>query len=69
MSTRWCFAVRVGLTTREISARFAEVYGASVSKDTVSRITDRVLEDIQTWASQPLQRVYQERRHPDDAPR
>jgi transposase-like protein len=31
-----------GLTTGEISAHFAEVYGASVSKDTVSRITDRV---------------------------
>lgn len=30
-----------GLTTGEISAHFAEVYGASVSKDTVSRITDR----------------------------
>src|SRR3982751_4673990 len=29
-----------GLTTGEISAPFAEVYGASVSKDTVSRITD-----------------------------
>ena len=35
-----------GLTTGEISAHFAEVYGASVSKDTVSRITDKVLEDM-----------------------
>ena len=33
-----------GLTTGEISAHFADVYGASVSKDTVSRITDRVIE-------------------------
>ena len=47
-----------GLTTGEISAHFAEVYGASVSKDTVSRITDRVLEDMQAWSSRPLQRVY-----------
>jgi putative transposase len=47
-----------GLTTGEISAHFAEVYGASVSKDTVSRITDRVLEDMQSWASRPLQTVY-----------
>jgi transposase-like protein len=31
-----------GLTTGEISAHFAEVYGASVSKDTVSRITNRL---------------------------
>ena len=31
-----------GLTTGEISAHFAEIYGASVSKETISRITDRV---------------------------
>ena len=43
-----------GLTTGEISAHFAEVYGASVSKDTVSRITDQVLEDMQAWTSRPL---------------
>ena len=47
-----------GLTTGEISAHFAEVYGASVSKDTVSRITDAVLEDMQAWSSRPLQPVY-----------
>jgi transposase-like protein len=33
-----------GLTTGEISAHFAEVYGASLSRDTISRISDRVLE-------------------------
>jgi putative transposase len=47
-----------GLTTGEISAHFAEVYGASVSKDTVSRITDRVVEDMQAWTSRPLLPVY-----------
>jgi transposase-like protein len=47
-----------GLTTGEISAHFAEVYGASVSKDTVSRITDKVVEDMQAWSSRPLQQVY-----------
>jgi transposase-like protein len=30
-----------GLTTGEISAHFAEIYGASVSKEAISRITDR----------------------------
>ena len=30
-----------GLTTGEMSAHFAEVYGASMSKDTISKITDR----------------------------
>jgi putative transposase len=47
-----------GLTTGEISAHFAEVYGASVSKDTVSRITDRVIENMQAWTSRPLSGVY-----------
>lgn len=47
-----------GLTTGEISAHFAEIYGASVSKDTVSRITEKVVEDMQAWSSRPLQRVY-----------
>src|SRR6478752_7312578 len=47
-----------GLTTGEISAHFAEVYGASVSKETVSRITDRVLEEMQTWWARPLEPVY-----------
>ena len=31
-----------GLTTGEISAHFAEVYGAAISKDTISRIADKV---------------------------
>src|ERR1700744_915966 len=47
-----------GLTTGEISAHFAEIYGASVSKETVSRITDRVVEEMQAWATRPLNEVY-----------
>ncbi|WP_040155408.1 IS256 family transposase [Mobilicoccus massiliensis] len=47
-----------GLTTGEISAHLAEVYGASVSKDTVSRITDRVIEEMQVWWARPLEKVY-----------
>src|SRR5580700_6397696 len=47
-----------GLTTGEISAHFAEIYGASVSKETVSRITDRVIEEMQAWQGRPLDEVY-----------
>jgi putative transposase len=43
-----------GLTTGEISAHFAEVYGASVSRETVSRITDSVLEEMTAWMNRPL---------------
>ena len=47
-----------GLTTGEISAHFHEVYGASISKDTISRITDKVLEEMTAWSSRPLQPIY-----------
>ena len=47
-----------GLTTGEISAHFAQIYGASVSKDTVSRITDRVIDEMQSWSGRPLEAVY-----------
>jgi putative transposase len=47
-----------GLTTGEISAHFAEVYGASISKETISKITDAVLEEMSAWLARPLDRVY-----------
>jgi transposase-like protein len=47
-----------GLTTGEISAHFAEIYGASVSKETVSRITDKVIEEMSDWAARPLDEIY-----------
>jgi transposase-like protein len=47
-----------GLTTGEISAHFAEVYGASVSKETVSKITDKVIEEMTEWSNRPLDPVY-----------
>ena len=47
-----------GLTTGEIAAHFAEVYGAKVSKDTISRITDKVVEEMLEWCNRPLDRVY-----------
>jgi putative transposase len=47
-----------GLTTGEIAAHFAEVYGAKVSKDTISKITDKVLEEMTEWAQRPLDAVY-----------
>src|SRR5271156_1246355 len=47
-----------GLTTGEISAHFAEIYGASVSKETISRITDKVIEEMTEWQQRPLDEVY-----------
>jgi len=47
-----------GLTHGEISAHLAEVYGASVSKATISTITDKVMDGMAEWQSRPLDRVY-----------
>lgn len=47
-----------GLTTGEISAHFHDIYGVSVSKETISRITDRVVEEMHDWTSRPLDPVY-----------
>ena len=47
-----------GLTTGEISAHLAEVYDASVSRDTISAVTDRVLDGMAEWQNRPLDPVY-----------
>jgi transposase-like protein len=47
-----------GLTTGEISAHLAEVYGAQVSKETISKITDAVIADMTEWLHRPLERIY-----------
>ncbi|NDU77986.1 IS256 family transposase [Actinomadura sp. DSM 109109] len=47
-----------GLTHGEISAHLAEVYGASVSKQTISTITDKVIDGMTEWQNRPLDPVY-----------
>ena len=47
-----------GLTHGEIAAHLAEVYGAEVSKQTITAITDRVMEGLAEWQSRPLDAVY-----------
>src|SRR6201985_502124 len=47
-----------GLTHGEISAHLLEVYGAEVSKQTITAITDRVMEGLADWQSRPLDAVY-----------
>jgi putative transposase len=47
-----------GLTHGEISAHLAQVYGAEVSKQTITAITDRVMEGMADWQNRPLDAVY-----------
>lgn len=41
-----------------LQKHLSEIYGASVSKETVSRITDKVVAEMQEWSSRPLDEVY-----------
>src|SRR6202035_5055542 len=47
-----------GLTHGEISAHLQEIYGAEVSKQTITAITDRVMDGMAEWQSRPLDPVY-----------
>lgn len=47
-----------GLTTGEIQAHLVEIYGTELSRDTISKITDTVIEDMQAWQNRPLERTY-----------
>ncbi len=47
-----------GLTSGEVQAHLAEVYGAQVSRQTISTITDKVVEGMTEWQNRPLDPVY-----------
>jgi len=50
--------VAKGLTTGEVQAHLAEIYGAEVSRQTISTITDKVLDGLAEWQNRPLDPVY-----------
>jgi putative transposase len=47
-----------GLSTRDIEAHLREIYGVSVGRDLISRVTDAVMEDVRAWQQRPLDDVY-----------
>jgi len=47
-----------GMTTREIQAHLEEIYGVEVSPGLVSSATEAVLEEVRTWQTRPLEKVY-----------
>ena len=47
-----------GMTVRDISAHLAELYDIEIGRDTISNVTDAVLEDVAAWRTRPLERVY-----------
>src|SRR4051795_9011581 len=47
-----------GLSTRDIEAHVAEIYGVKVGRDLISKVTDAVMDDVRAWAQRPLEDVY-----------
>ena len=47
-----------GLSTREIVSAFKEMYDADVSATLISKVTERVLEQITSWQARPLDAIY-----------
>src|SRR5215217_6078764 len=47
-----------GMSVRDIARHLSELYGTEIGRDTISRVTDAVLEDIAAWRSRPLAQMY-----------
>ena len=47
-----------GMTVEEIRGHLGEIYGIAVSKDFISAVTDKVLEDVRAWQTRPLDECY-----------
>jgi transposase-like protein len=47
-----------GMSVRDIIFHLRQVYGTELSPETVSRITDQVLEEVKAWQSRPLDPAY-----------
>ena len=47
-----------GMTSGDIQAHLVEIYGTEISRDTISRITDVIVEDMVAWQNRPLDRIY-----------
>ena len=47
-----------GLSTRDIERHLADIYGVSVGRDLISRVTDAVMDDVREWQQRPLDDVY-----------
>lgn len=49
---------RDGRSLRDIVKEIEEIYGARLSAETISEITDKIIPEIREWKNRPLQRIY-----------
>ena len=47
-----------GMSVRDIAGHLQDLYGVEIARDTISRVTDAVLEDVAAWRTRPLDAVY-----------
>lgn len=47
-----------GMTVRDIQSHLEEIYGAEISPQTISNMTDRVLPMLEEWHNRPLEEIY-----------
>lgn len=47
-----------GLSTRDIVSAFKEMYGAEVSATLISKVTERVIDQVVEWQARPLDPIY-----------
>jgi putative transposase len=47
-----------GLTTGDIQSHLLEIYGTEISRETISKITDRIVDDMLVWQNRPLDGLY-----------
>ncbi len=47
-----------GMSQRDIADTIEDIYGFKISHDTISNITDRVIETVNEWQNRPLKKFY-----------
>jgi putative transposase len=47
-----------GMSVRDIAGHLSDLYSTEIGRDTISRVTDAVLEDVAAWRTRPLEAVY-----------
>ncbi len=47
-----------GMTVRDIQSHLEEIYGAEISPQTISNMTDRILPLLDEWRSRALKEIY-----------
>lgn len=48
----------LGMTTRDIQDHLKDIYGAQVSPELISNVTEKIMDDVKEWRNRPLESIY-----------